>query len=65
MSTHSKKVIFNNYLVKFSLTLSFLSCRAYGKHGMTAVTRQAEAILQALIMMHSSINMSFTSPHPL
>jgi hypothetical protein len=46
-------------------TLSFLSCRAYGKHGMTAVTRQAEAILQALIMMSSSISMSLTSSQPL
>jgi hypothetical protein len=32
-----------------------LSWRAYGKHGMTAVTREAEAILQALIMMSNSI----------
>ena len=47
------------------LTLSFLSCLAYGKQGMTAVTRLADAILQALIMMRSSINISFTSLHPL
>ncbi|KAE9542578.1 hypothetical protein AGLY_002489 [Aphis glycines] len=29
---------------------------AYGKHGMTAVTRDADAILQAFIMINSSIN---------
>ena len=32
---------------------------------MTAVTRTADAILQALIIINSSINMSLTSPHPL
>lgn len=48
----------------FFLTLSFLSCRAYGKHGITAVTREAEAILQALIMINNSIRLSFTSPQP-
>jgi len=47
------------------LTLSFLSCLAYGNVGMTAVTLQAEAILQAFIMMSSSISISFTSPQPL
>ena len=31
---------------------------------MTAVTRQAEAILQALIMISNSISMSFTSADP-
>lgn len=46
-------------------TLSFLSCRAYGKHGMTAVTRQADAILQAFIMIRSSIRLSLISPQPL
>lgn len=50
---------------QFMATLSFLSCRAYGKHGMTAVTRQAEAILQALIMIRSSMSPSLISPHPL
>lgn len=48
-----------------TITLSFLSCRAYGKQGITAVTRDADAILHALIMMRSSIIMSFTSPQPL
>ena len=47
------------------ITLSFLSCRAYGKHGITAVTRDDDAILQALIIMRSSIIMSFISPQPL
>lgn len=47
------------------LTLSFLSCRAYGKQGMTAVTRDDEAILQALIMISSSIRLSLISPQPL
>ena len=46
-------------------TLSFLSCRAYGKQGITAVTRDADAILQALIIIRSSMIMSFTSPQPL
>ena len=32
---------------------------------MTAVTLSAEAILQALIMINSSIRLSFTSPQPL
>lgn len=47
-----------------SLTLSFLSCRAYGKHGITAVTLDAEAILHALIIIKSSIRLSLTSPEP-
>lgn len=46
-------------------TLSFLSCLAYGKQGITAVTLDAEAILQALIIINSSIKLSFTSPLPL
>lgn len=46
-------------------TLSFLSCRAYGKQGMTAVTRDEEAILQALIIISSSIKLSLISPQPL
>ena len=39
--------------------LSFLSCLAYGKLGIRAVTRCAEAILQALIIISSSIKWSF------
>lgn len=39
---------------------SFLSCREYGKHGMTAVTRFADAILQALMAISSSISRSLT-----
>ena len=50
--------------LKSILTLSFLSCRAYGKHGITAVTLSAEAILHALIMIKHSIRLSFTSPQP-
>jgi len=45
-------------------TLSFLSCRAYGKHGITAVTLCADAILQAFIMINNSIKLSLTSPQP-
>lgn len=45
-------------------TLSFLSWRAYGKQGITAVTREAEAILHALIMISSSIKLSLISPEP-
>uniref|UniRef100_A0A224Y4L8 Putative secreted protein n=1 Tax=Panstrongylus lignarius TaxID=156445 RepID=A0A224Y4L8_9HEMI len=45
--------------------LSFLSCLAYGKQGITAVTREAEAILQALIIINSSMRLSLTSPLPL
>lgn len=44
--------------------LSFLSCRAYGKHGMTAVIRRAEAVRQALIMINSSIKWSFVFSEP-
>lgn len=40
--------------------LSFLSCRAYGKHGMTAVMRRAEAVRQAEMRMRSSIRWSLT-----
>lgn len=46
------------------LTLSFLSCLAYGKHGMTAVTRDADAILHAFIMISSSMRLSLISPEP-
>lgn len=51
--------------ISLTPTLSFLSCRAYGKQGMTAVTLEAEAILQALIMISSSIKLSLISPQPL
>lgn len=50
---------------RFSHTLSFLSCLEYGNTGMTAVTRDAEAILQALIIIKSSIRLSFICPQPL
>lgn len=52
-------------ITPFLPTLSFLSCLAYGKHGITAVTLEDDAILQALIMMSSSIKLSFISPQPL
>lgn len=45
-------------------TLSFLSCLAYGKHGITAVTRDADAILHAFIIINNSIRLSFISPEP-
>ena len=45
-----------------ALDLSFLSCRAYGKFGITAVIRRAEAVLQALMIMRSSIRPSLMSP---
>ena len=45
-----------------ALDLSFLSCRAYGKFGITAVMRLAEAVLHAAIMMRSSIILSLMSP---
>lgn len=48
----------------FTLTLSFLSWRAYGKQGITAVTRDAEAILHALIIISNSIKLSLISPEP-
>lgn len=48
----------------FSVTLSFLSCLAYGKHGITAVTREADAILHAFIIINSSMRLSFISPEP-
>lgn len=34
---------------------SFLSIRAYGKHGMTAVMRRAEAVLHAETRIRSSM----------
>ena len=42
--------------------LSFLSWRAYGKLGITAVMRLADAVLQAFMMMRSSIRPSLMSP---
>ena len=36
----------------------FLSCREYGYHGMTAVTRLADARRAALAMISSSISES-------
>lgn len=53
-----------NLAVMGARDLSFLSCLAYGKQGITAVTRAAEAILHALIIINSSIRWSFTSRHP-
>ena len=44
--------------------LSFLSMRAYGKQGMTAVIRRADAPLQAEMRMRSSIRLSLTSEQP-
>ena len=41
--------------------LSFLSCRAYGKLGRIAVIRLAEEVLQAFIMIKSSIKPSLMS----
>lgn len=51
-------------IIRFSFTLSFLSCLAYGKHGITAVTREADAILHAFIIINNSIRLSFISPDP-
>src|SRR5579871_2373520 len=42
--------------------LSFLSCLAYGKFGITAVIRLADAVLHALIMIRSSMRPSLISP---
>lgn len=42
--------------------LSFLSCRAYGKFGITAVILRADAVLQALIIINNSIKPSLISP---
>lgn len=44
--------------------LSFLSMRAYGKQGMTAVIRRAEAVLQAEMRIKSSMKLSLTSLQP-
>jgi hypothetical protein len=51
-----------NFAVMGALDLSFLSWRAYGKFGMTAVILRADAVLQALIMMRSSMSASLMSP---
>ena len=60
------KLSINNccLIIDFYYTLSFLSCLAYGKHGITAVTRAAEAILHAFIIISNSIRLSLTSPQP-
>lgn len=50
-----------NFALIGARLLSFLSCLAYGKFGMTAVTRLADAVLHALIMMSSSIRWSLRS----
>ncbi|GMT17499.1 hypothetical protein PFISCL1PPCAC_8796 [Pristionchus fissidentatus] len=42
--------------------LSFLSWRAYGKHGITAATLHELAILHALIIISSSMRLSLISP---
>lgn len=44
--------------------LSFLSIRAYGKQGITAVILRADAVLHAEIRMRSSIKLSLTSLQP-
>lgn len=44
--------------------LSFLSWRAYGKRGTTAVMRFALAILHAWIIMQSSMSEVLTCPQP-
>lgn len=41
--------------------LSFLFCREYGKDGITAVMRLADAVLHADKMIKSSISESFGS----
>lgn len=51
-----------NFAVIGARDLSFLSCRAYGKFGITAVMRRAEAVLHALIMIRSSMRPSLMSP---
>ena len=45
-----------------ALDLSFLSCLAYGKLGMTAVILLAEAVLQAFMIIRSSMILSLISP---
>ena len=53
-----------SFAVMGALDLSFLSCRAYGKQGMTAVIRLADAVRQALIMIRSSMRWSLILSAP-
>ena len=57
-------ILATNFAVIGARLRSFLSCLAYGKSGMTAVIRFALAILQAWIIMHSSISAVLIAPHP-
>lgn len=50
-----------SFAVIGALDLSFLSIRAYGKQGITAVILRADAVLQAEMRMRSSIKLSLTS----
>lgn len=51
-----------SFAVMGARDLSFLSWRAYGKFGITAVIRRADAVLQALIMISNSMSASLISP---
>jgi sugar phosphate permease len=53
-----------NFAVMGALLLSFLSCLAYGKRGITAVILFALAILHACIIMQSSMRAVLICPHP-
>src|SRR6266550_4225777 len=53
-----------SFAVMGARDLSFLSMRAYGKQGMTAVIRRADAVLQAEIRIKSSMKLSLTSLQP-
>lgn len=53
-----------SFAVMGARDLSFLSMRAYGKHGMTAVIRRADAVLHAEMRIRSSMRLSLTSLHP-
>ena len=57
-------ILATSFAVMGARDLSFLSMRAYGKQGITAVIRRALAILQAEIRMRSSIRLSLTSLQP-
>src|ERR1700733_2785733 len=57
-------ILATNFAVMGARDLSFLSILAYGKQGMTAVIRRAEAVLHAEIKIRSSMRLSFTSLHP-
>lgn len=39
--------------------LSFLSCRAYGKFGITAVMRRADAVLPVVLLLISLLTLGF------